>query len=315
MRTQPPKRPEWRTLQNVPSSKDMTIALEASFAWCKTLAKRTAGNFYFSFLTLPADQLRDMCVLYAFMRVTDDLGDNEDLSLEERHAALVNWRAELEAALSGGEPNHPLFPALVDLVTRHRIPPKYLVAVIEGVQTDLDPQGFETFADLENYCYHVAGAVGLCCIHVWGFEGKDAIPLAIDCGTAFQLTNILRDLGEDAAMDRVYLPREDLERFDYHPADIAAHCRDERFNELMQFEVARAREYYARAMQLFPQLKSTGKPIYAAMLRIYGGLLDEIERRHYDIYSQRVRLPKWRKLWFSFDSVVRYRWLGRTAIW
>lgn len=293
----------------------MTSALEASFAWCKALTKRTAGNFYFSFLTLPADQLRDMCVLYAFMRVTDDLGDNEDQSLEQRQAALVKWRTELETALTNGDTNHPLFPALVDLVNRHRIPPEYLIAVIEGVETDLHPHSFETFADLEDYCYHVAGAVGLCCIHVWGFEGEDAIPLAIACGTAFQLTNILRDLGEDAAMGRVYLPREDLERFDYHPSDIAAHRRDERFDELMQFEVARAREYYAKATQLFPLLKSTGKPIYAAMLRIYGGLLDEIERRHYDIYSQRVRLSKWRKLWISLDAIVRYRWLGRTASW
>ncbi|MCA9067433.1 MAG: phytoene/squalene synthase family protein [Planctomycetaceae bacterium] len=293
----------------------MTSALEASFAWCKALTKRTAGNFYFSFLTLPADQLRDMCVLYAFMRVTDDLGDNEDQSSEARETALVAWRTELESALSEEQANHHLFPALVDLVNRHRIPPEYLIAVIEGVQTDLNPQGFETFADLENYCYHVAGAVGLCCIHVWGFEGEEAIPLAIDCGTAFQLTNILRDLGEDAAMGRVYLPREDLERFDYHSADIAAHCRDERFDELMQFEIARAREYYTKAARLLPLLKSTGKPIFAAMLRIYGGLLDEIERRQYDIYSQRVRLPRWKKLWISFDAIVRYRWLGRTASW
>ena len=112
-------------------------------------------------------------------------------------------------------------------------------------------------------------------------------------------------------MGRVYLPREDLQRFDYDSDDIAAHCRDERFQELMQFEVARAREYYANATRLFAHLKPTGKPIYAAMLRIYGGLLDEIERRHFDVYSERVRLPRWRKLWISLDAIVRYRWLGR----
>ncbi len=287
--------------------------LDESFAWCKSLAKRTAGNFYFSFLTLPAEQLRDMCALYAFMRVSDDLGDDLTRSVEQRRAALVKWREDLELALAGGKSNHPVFPALTDLVSRREIPPKYLAAVIEGVQMDLNPQGFETFAELADYCYHVAGAVGLCCIHVWGFEGEDAVPLAVDCGCAFQLTNILRDLGEDAQMGRVYLPREDLRRFGYDSGDIAAHCRDERFQELMQFEVARAREYYASATRLFAHLQPTGRPIYAAMLRIYGGLLDEIERRGFDVYSERVRLPRWRKLWISLDAVVRYRWLGRTA--
>ncbi len=214
--------------------------LDESIAWCKSLTKRTAGNFYFSFLTLPADRLRDMCVLYAFMRVSDDLGDDLDRSVEERRAALVKWRDDLETALAGGSADHPVFPALADLVARHQIPAKYLQAVIAGVEMDLDPKGFETFAELADYCYHVAGAVGLCCIHVWGFEGEEAIPLAVDCGCAFQLTNILRDLGEDALMGRVYLPREDLRRFDYDSSDIAAHCRDERFQDLMQFEVARA---------------------------------------------------------------------------
>ncbi len=291
----------------------MATALDESFAWCKNLTKRTAGNFYFSFLTLPGHQLRDMCVLYAFMRVTDDLGDDLTLSVESRRRALENWQAELKSALEGEAVVHPVFPALRDLVRRREIPPEYLQAVIRGVEMDLCPVGFETFAELSDYCYHVAGAVGLCCISVWGFDGEEALPLAVDCGTAFQLTNILRDLGEDAAMGRVYLPREDLERFGYHPADIEAQRRDDRFRELMQFEIARARDYYDRAEPLFHHLNATGRPIYAAMLRIYGGLLDEIERRDYDIYSQRVRLPRWRKLWISLDAIVRYRWLGRSA--
>ena len=291
----------------------MATALDESFAWCKCLTKRTAGNFYFSFLTLPANQLRDMCVLYAFMRVTDDLGDDPKASLEGRRQALKNWQQELKSALAGEPVEHPVFPALADLVHRRGIPPEYLEAVIAGVEMDLNPAGFETFAELSNYCYHVAGAVGLCCIYVWGFEGEAARDRAVDCGTAFQLTNILRDLGEDAAMGRIYLPQEDLRRFDYHPTDIQRHLRDERFRELMQFQVARAREYYDQAGGLFDHLNATGRPIYAAMLRIYGGLLDEIERRDYDIYSERVRLPRWRKLWISLDAIVRYRWLGRSA--
>ncbi len=291
----------------------MPKTLDESFAWCKSLTKRTAGNFYFSFLTLPAEQLRDMCVLYAFMRVSDDLGDDLSRAVEERESALHQWREELEHALAGETVEHPVFPALVDLVNRHQIPEDYLTAVIDGVCMDLHPKAFETFAELSDYCYHVAGAVGLCCIHVWGFEGQEAIPLAVDCGMAFQLTNILRDLSEDAQMGRVYLPQEDLNQFDYHKSDIEAHCRDERFQNLMQFEVARAREYYAKAQGLFAHLKPAGRPIYAAMRKIYGGLLDEIERREFDVYTQRVRLPRWRKLWISLDSIIRYRWLGRSA--
>ena len=291
----------------------MTSALDESIAWCKALTKRTAGNFYFSFLTLPAQQQQDMCVLYAFMRVTDDLGDDLDQPQDAREAALTAWKSELEDALTGNAPEHPVFPALQELVSRHRIPAEYLQAVIEGVQSDIDPQGFETFSELSDYCYQVAGAVGLCCIHIWGFEGQEALPLAVDCGTAFQLTNILRDLGEDAAMGRVYLPREDLDRFDYHESEIRARCRDERFHDLMTFEVARAREHYAKARELFAHLKPAGKPILAAMLRIYGGLLDEIVKRDFDVYSRRVKLPRWRKLWISFDSILRYRWLGRSA--
>jgi phytoene synthase len=291
----------------------MTISLADSFAWCKLLTKRTAGNFYFSFLTLPADQQRDMCALYAFMRVTDDLGDDLQKSLADRQSALVKWRSALLSALAGSPGEHPLLPALADLAARKQIPSEYLIAVIEGVEMDLNLKGFETFEELSHYCYHVAGAVGLCCIHVWGFEGAEALPLAVDCGMAFQLTNILRDMGEDAAMGRVYLPREELDRFGYQADDILAHRRDERFQELMAFQVARAREYYARANGLFPMLKPSGRPIYKAMLRIYGGLLDEIERRGYDVYTERIRLPRWWKLWVSLDAIIRYRWLGRSA--
>jgi phytoene synthase len=291
----------------------MTIPLAESFAWCKALTKRTAGNFYFSFLTLPANQFRDMCALYAFMRVTDDLGDDLEEPLLHRQSALGCWRQQLLAALSNSPGEHPLFPALADLANRKRIPPEFLLAVIDGVEMDLNPQGFETFAELSDYCYHVAGAVGLCCIHIWGFASDAALPLAVDCGTAFQLTNILRDMGEDATMGRVYLPREDLHRFDYHPRDIQAHCRDERFHELMAFQVERVKGYYSRAQNLFPLLMPSGRPIYAAMLKIYGGLLEEIVRRDYDVYSERIRLPRWWKLWVSLDAIIRYRWLGRSA--
>ncbi|MEX0717610.1 MAG: squalene synthase HpnC [Planctomycetaceae bacterium] len=308
-------------------------ALSASFAWCRALAKRTAGNFYYSFLTLPRERRRDMCALYAFMRVSDDIGDEAGDSIAERQARLAEWREDVAVALDRRPPidrcepqgptnrerraadggscpsrAHPLWPALSDIVRRHGIPSEHLFAVLDGVRMDLDGARFETFADLERYCYHVAGAVGLCCIHVWGFDhnrADEARRAAIDCGLAFQLTNILRDLKEDAAAGRVYLPLEDLARFGYPPARIATGERNAAFAELMRFEVARARAYYARAERLFDLLEPAGRPILKAMLRIYGGLLDEIERRGYDVYSSRVALPRHRKLWIALAALLR----------
>jgi phytoene synthase len=172
---------------------------------------------------------------------------------------------------------------------------------------DLRPVAFETFDRLADYCYHVAGAVGLACIHLWGFHDERAVAAAIDCGTAFQITNILRDLREDAARGRVYLPQEDLARFDLSADDLAQGRRDERFERLMQFEVARAREYYARARPLYDYLDPPGKPILETMLRIYGGLLDEIERRRYDVFTRRVELSCGRKLYIAGRVLLRQK--------
>ena len=285
----------------------MTISLADSYTFCKKLSRRTAGNFYFSFRTLPAEMYRDMCVLYAFMRISDDLGDDNRIPIAERSEQLARWKAGLARALADADYRHPVFPALVDVVGRYQIPHEYLFAVIQGVEMDLGPAGFQTFDDLRRYCYHVAGAVGLCCIQVWGFHDDRARDRAVDCGLAFQLTNILRDLGEDAGMGRVYLPREDLQRFGFTVDDVSSHCQDERFVDLMKFEVERARSYYGRAEELFEYLEPAGKPILSAMLRTYGGLLTRIERCGYDVYSRRIRLPAWRKWWIALDALVRKR--------
>lgn len=289
----------------------MTLPLRESYAWCRSLSRRRADNFYFSFWTLPTDRFRDMCVLYAYMRICDDLGDDESVSADERDGRLRQWRENLDAALDRDAYRHEVFPALADVVRRYGIPRDYLLDVIDGVRADLRPAGFETFDELAHYCYQVAGAVGLCCIYVWGFHDRRAIQFAVDCGTALQLTNILRDLGEDARMGRVYLPRDELRRFDYAPQDIAGHCRDERFARLMQFQVERAKSYYRRADGLFACLDPPGRPVYAAMLDIYGGLLSEIERRDYDVYSNRIALSRRRKMFIALRSIVRHRWLAR----
>jgi len=286
---------------------ECAVSLDESFAWCRRIARRKAGNFYFSFLTLPRPLFRDMCALYAFMRVSDDLGDDERVPLARRRGQLAAWRSGLQQALRGESCSHSALPALVDVVNRHAIPHEYLYAVLEGVAGDLDPAGFETFDELAQYCYRVAGVVGLCCIHVWGFHDERAIPAAIDCGIAFQMTNILRDLKEDARAGRIYLPREDLRRFDYSPDDLSRQVRSPQFDRLMQFEVERARAHYQRARTLFDYLDPPGRPIYAAMLGIYGGLLDKIERRRYDVFTRRVALSRPAKVAIALGAMLRYR--------
>jgi phytoene synthase len=286
----------------------MVCSVAESYRYSQILARRTARNFYYSFLTLPRDRRPAMCALYAFMRVTDDLGDS-DRPIPEKAADLARWREDLIRACDSGEAEHPVLPALADTVRRCQLPLKYLLDVIAGVETDLQPVAIDTLAQLTDYCYHVAGAVGLACIHLWGFHDERALPAAIDCGMAFQLTNILRDLAEDAAHGRVYIPREDLERFGLSVAELATGGYSsetrEKFHRLMEFEVARAREYYSRAQALFDYLDPPGKPILATMLRIYGGLLDEIERRRYDVFTRRVELSRLRKLSIVADVLLR----------
>ena len=304
----------------VPDPSPTVPSLAESYEACRVLTRRTAHNFRFSFLTLPREQRRAMNALYAFNRITDDLGDDESLPVEERRNRLAAWRESVRAVLAVAPPAAVLplnpqpstfdryLPAILDMVARHHIPHEYLFAVIDGVKLDLHPVEVATFEELERYCYHVAGAVGLCCIHVWGFRDDPAVrQLAIDCGLALQLTNVLRDLAEDADRGRVYLPREDLDRFGYSADDLHRRVRDQRFRDLMRFEVDRAKTYYASGERLFDNLEPPGKSILRAMLDIYGGLLREIERRDFDVFSQRVSLPKWKKLWFAGRAVLKQR--------
>ncbi len=291
--------------------------LRTSYRWARERTQASRSNFYYSLLALPRPLFRDMCALYAFMRVSDDLGDDDRLSLAERSASLAQWRVDVDQALDGAEFRHPALPALADVVARHRIPRETLFAVIDGVQIDLDAAGFETFADLSDYCYHVAGAVGLCCLHIWGFDSSEAPPLAIDCGRAFQLTNILRDVAEDARMGRCYLPREDLRRFGLSESDLQTNHMEPRFRELMAFEAARARADFDRARCLIPLCHPPGRPILDAMIRTYAALLDAIEARDYDVFSHRVALGHWKKMAIASSAVLRHharRWLlGKRA--
>ncbi len=203
----------------------MNETLAASYVHCQRIARRSGSSFYYSFLLLPKEKRLAMCALYAFLRRTDDLADSA-LPLEERTRALTSWRQSLNLALAG-HCDDPLLPALADVVSEHAIPLEYLTAAIDGAEMDLRPVRFDSFADLEKYCELVASMVGLACLKIWGCQAAAAEGPARCCGVAFQLTNILRDLGEDARRDRVYLPLEDLARFDYTVDDLRAGVRDD----------------------------------------------------------------------------------------
>lgn len=286
----------------------MNPALVRSYRYCEDVARREAGNFYPAFLLLPAPKRRAMCALYTFMRIADDLSD-EQMPVADKRRLLGDWRGGLRRALAG-DFTHPAHAALRDAALRYRIPPRYLEAVIDGVEMDLEPTVYRTFGELRNYCWHVASVVGLACIHIWGFHGGDAERFAEDAGIAFQLTNILRDLGEDAGRGRVYLPAEDLARFGYDEDRLRAGTCDAAFQALMRFEIARARDYYQSGWRLLARLSPPGRAVFAMMARTYRGLLAEIERRGYDVFRSRARVPTWKKLLFALAALpARLEWV------
>ena len=267
----------------------MNSEVASSYAHCRRVARTRARNFYYSFLLLSREQKDAMCAIYAFMRFCDDLSDEEGGS----RAAIERWRTELDEALAGRLPPNPVWPAFCDSVTRYAIPHRYFQEMIYGVSSDLEPRSIATFDELYQYCYKVASVVGLTIIHIFGFESPHALELAEKCGIAFQLTNILRDVREDANRGRVYLPSEDLVRFGVDPARLE---HDERFIALMRFEAARARRYYDESWPLLDLIQRRSRPSLWALMRIYSRLLERIERSNYDVLDRRISLPAWEKL-------------------
>ncbi len=284
--------------------------LEQSYDWCTQVAKSQAKNFYYSFLLLPAPQRRAMCAMYAFMRYCDDLSDDDaggGASAADRAAAIGEWRRDLDLALTGRPPEHPLWHAFVHAVKKYRIPHYYFFQMIEGVGSDLERRRIRTFDELYDYCYHVASVVGLTIIHIFGFddtEAPGALALAEKCGVAFQLTNILRDVREDAEKGRVYLPAEDLERFGVSAPEFTP---AKNFVALMAFEAKRAREYYRESAPLVELILPESRASLRALIGIYSRLLDRIAASGYDVLARRIRVPAWEKVWILTKSQFKIR--------
>ncbi len=273
-----------------------------SYAFCENVARRQAKNFYYSFLLLDADRRKSMCAVYAFMRYCDDLSDAEGVA--DRAGSIARWRQDLKSAFQGETPEYPLWPAFVDTVARYGIPHRYFFEMIDGVGSDLEPRRILKFAELYDYCYHVASVVGLTIVHIFGFESTEALKLAEKCGIAFQLTNVLRDVREDAENGRVYLPEEDLERFHVTAEELRGASASAPLKELLKFEAGRAREYYRQSAPLVAMVRKESRASLRALIGIYSRLLDRIQASDYDVLARRIRVPTWEKIWI----LIRSRW-------
>ncbi len=269
------------------------MTVDESYRFCEQVARKRARNFYYSFVLLSPAQRRAMCAVYAFMRYCDDLSD--DAGVADRRGAIAKWRTDLDRALAGDLPDNPLWPAFHDAVSRYSIPPRYFHDMIEGVSSDLEPRRIETFDELYRYCYLVASVVGLTIIHIFGFEDPRALHLAEECGIAFQITNILRDVHEDALNGRIYLPLEDLARFAVDANRLTDSVPPEGFVSLMRFEAARARDHYEASRPLVDLVHPRSRTSLSALIEIYRKLLDRIEMFGFDVLSRRVRVPAWEK--------------------
>jgi 15-cis-phytoene synthase len=276
------------------------MTVEESYQYCVKVARSRAKNFYYSFVLLSAPQRKAMCAIYAFMRYCDDLSDEPGAT----RAPMERWRAELEEALEGRFSDHPVWPAFHHTVRRFGIPHEYFRQMIDGVSSDLEPRQYETFDELYRYCYQVASVVGLTIIHIFGFDTRSALPLAEKCGVAFQLTNILRDVREDAERGRIYFPAEDLRSFGVSEDDLRTGKRTPEFVKLMRFEAGRARAYYNESAPLLDLVHPRSRSSLWALISIYSRLLERIEAANYDVFTRRVRLTLFEKSWIVVRAMV-----------
>ena len=301
-----------------PESPSHAPALAQAYAACRAIAKREAKNFYYSFVALPIERRNAICALYAFMRQADDLADDESISTDQRRLQLDFWLAAWHDAANGSSTSDPVFLATRDASQRFHIPLALLDELVAGVAMDLDraasgaPDTYATFADLYHYCYLVASVVGLVCIRIFGYRDARAEKLAEETGIAFQLTNILRDVSEDAARNRVYLPIEDLaahgvlvESLLHRPLG-AAPTSPERaaLKEIGE----RAEVYYRSALELLPLIDRESRPALWVLVAIYHALLKRIERADYDVFSRRASVPLVQKLFILAVGLVRMAW-------
>jgi phytoene synthase len=280
----------------------------------RALTKASRSNFYYAFLFLPRPQREALYAVYAFCRVSDDLVDEAAMTPGNTPVRTLEhlkaWRADLDACFHG-QAQHPVLQRLAEAVQTFRIPRLYLEELLNGVEMDLERTRYASFAELQQYCYRVAGVVGLMCIEIFGYRRPETRSYAEQLGTAFQLTNILRDLGTDMDRGRLYLPQEDLARFGVTEADIAGRRRTPAFRDLMRFEVGRARHFYEAARASLPAEDRRAMLAPEIMGAIYARLLHRIEASDYDVFTRRIRLSDAARLRLALGCWLRHHLSGR----
>ena len=282
------------------------MELKEAQAYCKELAQRNAKNFYYAFRFLPVAQQQAAFAIYAFCREADDIADSTALTLDEQIVALDRFENLLNASFEGKRGVYPVFIALHDALKRFPLPQNPFHLLLQGMRDDLTVHRYATMADLEAYCYKVASAVALLLIPVFDPERSEALmPYARSGGIAVQLTNILRDVREDAAMGRIYLPQEDLARFGVSEEAILEGKLDDRFRALMAFEVERARSYYQEADACLIRRDRKRQRVLETARLIYRQVLEEIPRRNFDIFRERVSLSTPRKVRISLGVQIK----------
>ena len=326
-----------------PPTHPEAAVLDSAYDHCQRVAKEHAKNFYYAFRTLPPRKRRAIYAAYAICRLWDDIAD-DDTPLSEKRRMFAETRRTLAATLSSDNPlslegegwslprtrcggegdidepdstltphSSPLTPpefiALADATTAFGIPAKYFDEILEGVESDLVKTRFADFAELRDYCYKVASVVGLICIEVFGYDDPSAEDYAVDMGIALQLTNILRDLDEDAERDRIYLPQDEMARFGYTDQDLKNRVVNEPFRSLMRYQAERARSYYARSRPLFDMVELESRTCLRVLHEAYAAILDRIEQSGFDVYSQRIGLSASEKL-----LITARLWLGSAAL-
>ena len=290
--------------------------LVMAYSVCKGITRTAAKNFYYAFLVLPRRKREALCAVYAFMRRCDDISDDPSLTIPERRQKLDSWLDSLHRAQQGEPTDDAILLALTDAQRRYSIPAGLLDELAHGTAMDLgDVENapgsdqtaitYKTFEDLRVYCYRVASVVGLVCIHVFGYRDPAAESLAERCGLAFQLTNIIRDVKEDASLGRVYLPEEDLATFDLLPADVLNSPDPVRLRPVLALEADRAREFYLSGQELIPYISEDSQPALWVLVTIYRRLLDKIAEKQYDVFSAKVSLKRREKVRILLQGFIK----------
>ena len=271
--------------------------------YCQEKAAASGSSFYYSFMFLPPDKRRAITALYAFCREVDDVVD-ECSDEGVARTTLAWWRVQV-AEIYEGKPQHPVAQALIPVVKQFQLPQKHLHEIIDGMEMDLQQHQYADFEALQLYCYRVASVVGLLSAEIFGYTDRKTLQFAHDLGIAFQLTNIIRDMGEDARRGRIYIPQDELAQFGVHTSDILDGKENDNFHKLMQFQIERAQHYYQQALNQLPSADRKAQSTGLIMAAIYRATLEEIVSSGCHVLKERTSLTPVRKLWLAWKTSIK----------